>query len=92
METVVRHFVPFLAGYFAGLAADADTGIGEEADFDAIVDKRVASLICALDAFANHSLSIFRAGPDPQVLSWKIFTAAVVPDANWMGRPQGHIV
>jgi hypothetical protein len=63
METVVWHFVPFLAGDFASLAADADTGIGEEADFDAIVDEGVAPLICALDSFGNHSLSTFPCRP-----------------------------
>src|SRR5207249_10045744 len=31
-HSVVRYEVPFLAGDLAGLAADADRGVGEEAD------------------------------------------------------------
>ena len=54
METVIRHFVPFLAGDFAGLAADANARVGEEADFHAILDEGMPPLIGALNAFADH--------------------------------------
>ena len=38
-ETVVWHFVPFLARDFASFAADADTGISKEADFHAVLHE-----------------------------------------------------
>ena len=45
---VVGDFVPFLARDFAGLAADADGRVGEEADFDVVGDVGVPPLIRAL--------------------------------------------
>ena len=91
-ETVVWHFVPFLARDFASFAADADTGIGKEADFDVIVDERMPPLIRAL-RFLRQSSSIDLSVQTVthQILSWEMLPAAVVPDANSMGHPPVHI-
>src|SRR4029453_2767346 len=56
-ETVVRHFVPFLARYLASFAADADGRISEKADFNIILRVRVPALICALSSFADHKVA-----------------------------------
>jgi len=55
-ETVIRHFVPFFAGDFAGFAAYAYGRIGEESDFDVLLHVIVPALIRALNSFANHCL------------------------------------
>jgi hypothetical protein len=62
-EAVIRHMVPFFARDFASLTADANRGIGEESDFDAILHVGVLPLIRTLNAFANHRLSIFPSKP-----------------------------
>ena len=54
-EAVVRHLVPFLARDFASLAADANTRVGEEADFDVILHVGMVPLIRALNSFADHN-------------------------------------
>ena len=53
-ETVVRHFVPFLARDLASFAADADGRISEKADFDIILHVGMPPLIRTLGSFADH--------------------------------------
>ena len=53
-ETVVGHFVPFLARYLASFASDADGRISEKADFNIILHVRMPALICTLTSFADH--------------------------------------
>jgi hypothetical protein len=57
-ESVIRHLVPFFARDLASFAPDANTGIGEETDFDAVLHVRMLSLVRALDAFANHRIGV----------------------------------
>jgi len=62
-EAVVRNLVPFFTRDFASLAADANARVGEESHFDAIVHVGMLSLVRALEAFADHRLSIFPSRP-----------------------------
>ena len=62
-EAVIRHLVPFFARDFASLAADANSRIGEEADFDVILHVGMFPLIRAMNSFADHRLSIFPSKP-----------------------------
>jgi hypothetical protein len=62
-EAVIRHVVPFFARDFASLTADANRGVGEESYFDVIAHVGVLPLICALESFADHRLSIFPSKP-----------------------------
>jgi hypothetical protein len=55
-KTVVRHFVPFFARDFAGLAADAYGRIGEKTHFDIFLNVIVPALIRALNSFSNHAV------------------------------------
>ena len=54
-ESILRHMIPFLACDFAGFAADADSWIGKETNLDVVAHVRVAALIRAVCAFANHA-------------------------------------
>jgi hypothetical protein len=56
-ETVVRHFVPFLARYLASFASDAHGRIGEKADCDITLHVRMPALICTLSSFADHKVA-----------------------------------
>ena len=58
-EAVVRHLVPFFARDLASFAADANTRVGEKSHLDVIAHVGVLPLIRALNAFADHRLSIF---------------------------------
>jgi hypothetical protein len=58
-KTVIRHLVPFLARDFAGLAADANSRVGEKSNFDMIAHVGVLPLIRAVNPFADHRLLIF---------------------------------
>jgi hypothetical protein len=62
-ETVVGHLIPFFAGDFAGFATDANTRVGEEADFNVVLHVRMPPLVRALDSFADHRLSVFPCWP-----------------------------
>ena len=53
-ETVIRHFVPFFAGDFAGFAAYAYGRISEKPDFNIFLHIIVPALIRALGSFADH--------------------------------------
>ena len=53
-EAVVRHFVPFFAGYLASFAADANSGISEKANFDVFLHVIVPPLVRALNSLADH--------------------------------------
>src|SRR5438067_2387243 len=64
-EAVIGYLVPFFARDFASLTADANARIGEESNLDAILHEGVLPLIRALEAFANHRLSIFPSKPLP---------------------------
>jgi hypothetical protein len=55
-KTVVRHFVPFFARDFAGLAADANSWIGEKSHFNIFLHITVPTLVRALGSFANHAV------------------------------------
>jgi hypothetical protein len=54
--------VPFFARHFAGFATDANSRIGEEADFDLITHVRVPALIGTMCAFADHTNWLRKAG------------------------------
>ena len=58
-EPVVRDLVPFFARDLASFTADANGRIGEEADFNIIAVRRNASLVRALESFADHRESVF---------------------------------
>jgi hypothetical protein len=62
-EPVVRHLIPFFTRDFASFAANANGRVGKEANLDVIVHVRVLPLICALESFADHRLSIFPSKP-----------------------------
>src|SRR6266481_2040241 len=62
-EAVVRHLVPFFARDFASLAANANARVGEESHFDVVLHVGMLPLIRALEAFADHRLSIFPSRP-----------------------------
>ena len=53
-KAIIRHVVPFFARDFAGLAADAHSRIGEEANLYVVAHVRVPALIRAFCAFADH--------------------------------------
>src|SRR5438309_12006077 len=62
-EAVIRYLVPFFTRDFASFAPDADTRVGKKSHFDVIAYVGVLPLIRALDAFADHRLSIFPSKP-----------------------------
>ena len=53
-EAVFRHLVPFLAGDFAGFAANANSRIGEKSHFNIFLHITVPTLIRAQGSFADH--------------------------------------
>jgi hypothetical protein len=53
-EAVIGNVVPFFARDFAGLATDAHSRISEEPNLDTIAHVRMAALIRAFCAFADH--------------------------------------
>jgi hypothetical protein len=62
-ETIIWHLIPFFARDLASFAADTNARIGEKSDFDVVVHVGMLPLIGALDAFADHRLSIFPSKP-----------------------------
>ena len=62
-ETIVWYLVPFFARDFASFAADTNARIGEKSDFNVVVHVGMLLLIGAVDAFADHRLSIFPSRP-----------------------------
>ena len=53
-ESVIRHFVPFLARHLACFAADAHRRVSEETDLDMFLYVIVPALVRALRAFVDH--------------------------------------
>src|SRR4029077_15974145 len=62
-ESVVRNLVPFFARDLASLAANANARVGEESHFDVVLHVGMLPLIRAMEAFADHRLSIFPSRP-----------------------------
>jgi hypothetical protein len=57
-EPVVWHLIPFFARDFASFAADANSRVSEKSDFDMVVHVGMLPLVRALNAFADHRLSM----------------------------------
>src|SRR5689334_23467061 len=59
-ESVFWHMIPFLARHLASFAPDANGWIGKETDLNIVTHIRVATLIGAMCAFADHIIREFQ--------------------------------
>src|SRR5947209_8239281 len=53
-ESIIGHLVPFFARDFASFASDTNARVGEETNFNTILDIGMFPLIRALNSFADH--------------------------------------